>query len=337
MPPGEGAAKRTWWSMSIQIETEDREFVTSTGANASPNSRTTPFDGAPEASTGLVISAQSGDPDPRLFEVGDRYDIRWDGGRIDDAEVVRSDAVGEGGIVGFSGLDENGDPALVLWTPDFDLQGWYDSVRGQASFYTSDRQASYTHSYMCFAAEARIATPYGPMPVGCLRPGHRVMTRDHGPRVLRWVGQKRVEAWGAAAPVLFAPGTIGNHASLRLSQQHRVLISAPQMQLMFDTSEVLVPAKALVGRSGIQIVPAAAVTYVHLMLDAHEIIDAEGAACESLFMGPVSSGVLDGDPFFHLTGEQSAIRHARSARPLLTYQEARAVLGIETDFRVDKV
>lgn len=319
--------------MTLQFNAEDRQFVTSTGSNANPTGPTTPFDGPPAASVGLVITAKPGDPEPRLFEIGDTYDIAWAGGAISDAEVVRSDAVAEGGIIGFSGTDQSGDPAFVLWTPDFDLQSWYESVGGRASFFTSDQQQAYTHGYVCFAAEVRVATPYGLMPVGSLQPGHRVLTRDVGPRVLRWVARRRVVGQGAAAPILFEAGSIGNAAPLRLSQQHRVLISSSRAELLFGCPDVLVPARAFVGMAGVRIAPCMAVTYVHLLLDQHHLLIAEAALCESLFVGPVAADRLGEDICILPNGEESAICHDRTARPVLTYLEARILLGLSCDAR----
>lgn len=306
--------------MSFSFQAEDGQFVTSTGGNATPDARTTRFDGAPEASKGLVITPKAGDTDPRFFEVGDTYDLSWDGGNIADATVVRSDAVGEDGIVGFSGSDVNGEPALVLWTPDFDLQGWYESVGGRASFYTSDVQSSYTHSYVCFAAEALIETSTGPVMAGCLRVGQMVLTHDAELQPVRWVGRKRVPGLGHGAPVRL-------NRALRLSQQHRVMIVSARAEMLFGASEVLVPAKALVDGKNVCFEPCQHVDYVHVLLDRHHILSANGVACESLFLGPGAIPYLQAE----LPSELAAqVSHIRVARPVLTFKEAQLLLKQHT-------
>ena len=313
----------------MQFQADDREFVTSTGSNALGGRRSTRFDGPPEDQTGLRISSRNVEGDPRLFALGDVYDVMWEGGRIDGAEVVRSDAIGDDGVVCFAGLDDSGAPAYVLWTPGFDLQSWYENVGAGARFYTTDQQSQYTHSHVCFAAEVRIDTPYGPVPAGLLRPGHRVLTKDAGPRTIRWVGRRRVVGEAQAAPVHVPAGAFGAVNSLRLSQQHRVLLAAQKADLLFGAHEVFVPAKALVGHAGIRIAPCDWVTYVHLLLDEHHVIHAEGMACESLFVG-IASEDLTGKEVCPLPdGEQSAICHASTARPTLSYWESRVLL--ETD------
>jgi len=319
--------------MILTFEAVDREFVTSTGRNADTSGTTTRFDGAPRQSKGLVIKSKDGDTDPRLFEVGDVYDITWDGNAIEDAEVIRSDAAGQGGIVGFSGTDANGAPAFVLWTPDFDLQRWYDSVGGRASFYTSDQQPQYTHGIMCFAAEARIETPYGPMPAGMVKPGHRVMTYDDGPQVVRWIGRRRVVGRGDGTPVSFAPGAFGNSDALRLSQSHRVLIGSYQAEVLFGAREVLVPARACVGLPGVSLAPCDTVIYVHLLLDAHHLLCAEHVYCESLFSAAFGSSDAVGSETAMREGP--AIRHSATARPVLTFREARVLLGLPPQIPAD--
>ncbi len=149
--------------------------------------------------------------------------------------------------------------------------------------------------------------------------GRLLRTLDAGLQPVAWYGQRRLAGRGAAAPVLFAPGTIGNHAPLRLSQQHRVLLRSPLAELMFGTAEVLVPARALVNGTSIRIAPCARITYVHVLLEAHHILRAEGALCESLLMGDEAMRLLQ--------APRCAGRAAmRPARPILRGFEAAALV-----------
>lgn len=55
---------------------------------------------------------------------------------------------------------------------------------------------------------------------------------------------------------------------------------------MFETSEVFVAAKHLLGIPGIEIArDVHTVTYHHVMCDEHEIVEAEGALAETLYTG----------------------------------------------------
>ncbi len=145
----------------------------------------------------------------------------------------------------------------------------------------------------CFAQGTLIATPQGGMPVDRLRAGDLVVTRDHGPQALRWVGSRRVAGQGRFAPIRFAPGALGNIRPLMVSPQHRMLISGWQAEMYFGEPEVLVAAKSLINGDTIVATPVAGVDYFHLLFDSHEIVYAEGIAAESLYPG---EAIMTGDP-----------------------------------------
>lgn len=326
--------------MSFSIPTQSNQFAVARGAQVTSMSDRSIF-GNPSSSSDLVVTTKSGDAEPRFFEIGDTYDLTFNiGGAsyvLSDAAVIRSDAApGGGGIIVFEGTDNSGTATQVLWTPDFNLQGWYNSnhdSNGNAYFWTSDQNASYSHGYVCFAAETLIATPHGPMRAGDIEPGDRVDTLDSGTQIVRWAGRMRLPGQGAGAPIRFAAGAIGNDAPLRLSPQHRVLIRSERAELMFCAPEVLVPAKAMINGGTIRPAPCAAITYVHLLLDRHEMLWAEGALCESLFLGDRALALLEGagpdDPDCRMIEGLRRMTglHDAPARPLLTAAEARVLLG----------
>jgi serralysin len=141
----------------------------------------------------------------------------------------------------------------------------------------------------CFTPGTMIATDRGEMRVENLRAGDLVMTRDHGPRPLRWTGRRDLDAadlmaMPALRPVLIPAGALGAgmpRRDMMVSPQHRMLIAGAVPEMLFGTHEVLVAAIHLVGRGGIVQATVPAVSYVHLLCDAHEIICADGAWSES--------------------------------------------------------
>lgn len=324
--------------MPFTIEGIDSEFAASTGSNVGTSENSSRFDNPPQGSKDLRITTNEGDDDPRLFELGDTYDITWGGqgggGAIEDAVVIRSDPApggGGNGIVVFSGVDENGDPAQIIWTPGFDLEQWYsDSYNPsmEPEFYTEDRDASYDHRFVCFAYETQIRTPKGQRAAGKLRAGDLVTTKDEGDVPVLWAGQRICAAKGINAPVVFDQGSIGNTAVLRLSQQHRVLIKSPIMQYYFGIEEAFVSAKSCVNGHDIRIIPEPRICYVHLLLEKHHIVWAAGLECESLFLGDEVVKALSGEPGFQ-TIEKSARAsggHYFPARPVLKMKEAKFVM-----------
>lgn len=327
--------------MSFSIYAEDIEFAAATQGNVNVEPGKSRFDNPPNAFNDLVITTNPGDPEPRLFELGDTYDLAWGGHggnhTIEDAVVVRSDAApGGGGIIVFEGLNDVGELTQIIWTPGFNLEQWYwdnDNPSAEPQFYVSDQNASYTHGYICFAADTLIGTPHGPMRAADIAPGDRVDTLDSGMQTVRWTGAMTLPGNGDAAPIRFAPGTIGNDVPLRLSPQHRVLIRSERAELLFDAPEVLVPAKSMINGVGIDVAPTAAITYVHLLLDAHELLWADGALCESLYLGDQTEAILSAlpptDPDRRMIEalRRDPRRHAAPARPLLTAREARLLLN----------
>ena len=308
--------------MSFTIFAQDNEFAAATGSNVNNGPGTSTFDYPPNSTWNLTITTKSGDADPRLFELGDVYEVSFTGNggtTITDAVVVRSDmAPGGGGAIVFEGLDSGGNLTQVIWTPGFDLEGWYWTNYGPSNppgFYTTDQNAAYSHSFMCFDAATRIATPRGMRRAGDLAPGDEVITVDHGARPLVWVARRCVPGRGAMTPVLIRAGVLGNSAPLRLSPQHAVLSWNPLLPLYFDLHEALVPIRALIDGRDIRYAPCHSIEYVHLMLDRHQLLLAEGAVCESLRVVPDWCAPPD------LPAQDAML----AVRPILTFHEAVAM------------
>lgn len=308
--------------MVFSIFALDDAFAVATGDNVNNGPGTSTFDYPPNSTKDLVITTTAGDDDPRLFEVGDVYEVTFGGNggtTILNAVVVRSDpGPTGGGIVVFEGLDTGGNPAQVIWTPGEDLETWYwdhYNPSAQPGFYTTDQNIAYSHTFICFDAEARIATPFGLRRAGDLAPGDLVVTVDHGARPLRWVAQRQMAGRDALTPVLIREGVLGNGAPLRLSPQHMVMIRSAQAEILFGHTEVLVPVRALVDGRRIRYAPTPHVTYVHLLLDRHELLLAEGAPCESLRALP---------DWVHVPGAPD-VPPMTAVRPILSWREAVAL------------
>ncbi len=148
---------------------------------------------------------------------------------------------------------------------------------------------------MCFAADTLILTADGPRAVQGLLPGDMIWTRDHGFQSLRWIGKRRSDAVDLAAnpklrPIRIAAGALGCNqpsAPLSVSRQHRILIRSSVARTLFGTDEILAPACQLTDVPGIMVdLSVSQVTYYHLMFDAHQVVDSNGAQTESLYPGP---------------------------------------------------
>ncbi|MEM6610178.1 MAG: Hint domain-containing protein [Pseudomonadota bacterium] len=165
-------------------------------------------------------------------------------------------------------------------------------------YVTSAERSVDNSSIVCFAAGARIATPEGARPVEVLKPGDPVMTRDHGPQIVRWT-RSSDHALGdvedEAKPVQVSAGALGRGlptTDLVVSPQHRILVGgAGQLDGLF-TREAFAPAKFLTALPGIRHMRGKKeITWFHFACDRHEIVTANGCHLESLLLGPM---VLNG-------------------------------------------
>ena len=127
-----------------------------------------------------------------------------------------------------------------------------------------------------------------------LTEGCAVLTRDNGFQPIRWIGRRDLSGAELAADARFAPvriarGALGNGLPMRdalVSPQHRMLIAGSRAELLFGEHEVLVAACHMVGMAGIERVqPPEGVSYLHILFDQHEIVQADGAWSESFQPG----------------------------------------------------
>lgn len=180
---------------------------------------------------------------------------------------------------------------------------------------------------ICFAHGTRIETPYGPRAIETLKPGDLILTLDHGPQPLRWVGAREVPALGQFAPIEIGKGALGNSETLIVSPQHRMLLTDWRAQMLFDAPEVFAAAKHLVNGETIRTRTGGMVTYYHLMFDQHEVIFAEDVPTESFHASDYSlTGVADAarEELFALFPELRALpaSHGDTARRCLKAHES---------------
>ncbi|MBF9060579.1 hypothetical protein HKCCSP123_15460 [Rhodobacterales bacterium HKCCSP123] len=121
-------------------------------------------------------------------------------------------------------------------------------------------------------------------PVEALKVGDLLLTRDHGPRPIRWIGHQTRRAVGAAAPIRISEGTLNTARDLRLSPQHRLFIWQRRDEMGTGRSEVLVKAELLVNGTTVIREEGGHIDSYQLVFDGNEIIFAEGIAVESLLV-----------------------------------------------------
>ncbi|GHD99817.1 hypothetical protein U879_10725 [Defluviimonas sp. 20V17] len=143
---------------------------------------------------------------------------------------------------------------------------------------------------ICFTPGTEIATPRGPRRIEALMPGDRILTKDNGPQPVVWTGRRRLSgarlyAQPELRPIRFRAGAFGigrPDPDLLVSPRHRMLVRGPAAGALFNAPEVLVAAQDLVDGGAISVDGRLAeVTYVHILLERHQIIWANGLETES--------------------------------------------------------
>ncbi|SIS53259.1 Hint domain-containing protein [Roseivivax lentus] len=195
---------------------------------------------------------------------------------------------------------------------------------------------------ICFAGETELKTTLGWKRADQIKPWDCLETADAGFQPVRWVGRKRLSAQDLAShpdqrPVIVEKGALGPNMPrrrLRLSPQHRVLMRGARLEMLFGLDEAFVPVKALVnGRTIYPDASGEAVEYVHVLLDEHAVLNAQGCPAESLLMADRSRAALrDGaNAWDRAMAEDAAFGtlSMKPARPLLKVSEGRLLVEAE--------
>ena len=266
------------------------------------------------------------------------------GGDGDDLFVI--DDLGEVGagtinIVGGEGGETAGDTLQLnsdVSRADITFTNSDDAAGGLSGIFTMADGTVVTFSeienIVCFTPGARLLTPHGERAIETLRGGDMVITRDHGPQPIRWIGSRTVAGVDRFAPISIAAHVLdGATRPLLVSPQHRFLFTGYKAELLFGCDEVLVAAKHMLDGRDVVASDRAAVTYIHILFDQHEVIYADGAATESFHAGDVGISAisdLSREEMFSIFPELRANPNAygKTARPCLKRHEAQLLLSV---------
>lgn len=172
--------------------------------------------------------------------------------------------------------------------------------------FTLDVYGNYTpidyNDLPCFTRGTLIQTENGYKAVENLKAGDLIHTADHGLQPIRWIGSSVVTLRDLLAlphlrPVVIPADCFGPARparDLKVSPQHRIVLTGWQVELQFGTNEAFAPAKSLIGRRGIHTdTDCREVEYYHFMLDQHEVVLSEGLATESFLVGETIRDNMD--------------------------------------------
>jgi autotransporter passenger strand-loop-strand repeat protein len=146
----------------------------------------------------------------------------------------------------------------------------------------------------CYCRGTLILTEAGERPIEDLHIGDRLMTQSGVARPIRWIGRRSYAGRFLTGNATVLPVRI-DAGALADGVPQRDLFVSPLHAMFIDGA--LIPASALVnGASIVQVTEIDQVEYIHLELDSHDVILAEGAPSET-FIDDDSRGL------FHNAGE----------------------------------
>jgi len=132
-------------------------------------------------------------------------------------------------------------------------------------------------------------------------------------------------------PIRIKNGAIGvdvPDGDLLVSPEHRLVMKGPIAQALFHEPEVLVCARDLINDTGVQVDRRLReVTYVHLLLDRHSIVFANGVESESLHPATMDLGAMAAEDLARLSDvvpgiERNSSLYGAFARRMLSRSEA---------------
>ena len=214
------------------------------------------------------------------------------------------DMIGGGGVgiesVGhlFLGTDTTG----MLYTTDQHNPFHIDQDITDIYKTLSQHDLDKPHDVTCFTPETLIATPFGDIPIEYLQAGDLVFTADNGAQPIRWIGGTSISGARLFAspdlrPIKICKCALGSNLpsdDIWVSPQHRMHMKSDIANNIFSEREVLVTAHSLINGTTIYADPdILSVDYIHILLEKHELVFANGALSESFHPGFNALDTLD--------------------------------------------
>ena len=169
-----------------------------------------------------------------------------------------------------------------------------------------------------------MATPWGYKPVGSLRRGDTVSTRDDGVVPVLQQVSRRVPARGSFQPIRLRAPYFGLRQDIIVGPEQRLIIDGPEVEYLFGQEAVLVAARHLVNGFAAHAEPCGPViTYAQLLLPKHETMIAAGTAVESLYIGRARRDVnLLSGSVLHGFDRSLLPEHPKPAHQVLRWHDA---------------
>lgn len=260
------------------------------------------------------------------------YELLYPGAFLDDPDSDKGVAV-ESDLGGAGTLGGHWDEKIFK---DEMMTGLLDPTSSISNMtIASMDDMGYETSYvptdvMCFVRGTLLTTDFCQTAVEDLSVGDTVETLDDGPQTIRWIGTRTLDSIDLAhapqlRPIKISAGCLGNGSperDLYVSPQHRIFIASDIANRVFNSPEILVPAKKLLDLDGVDQIDAARVEYFHILFDRHQLVIANGAVAESLYTGKGALKAMSREALYEIYTLFPELRASdmpsTSARPMVT-------------------
>lgn len=193
----------------------------------------------------------------------------------------------------------------------------------------------------CYLPGSLVTTATGVCAVENLRKGDLIWTSDAGYQPVKSLTRRKIQnPIGKDLPVQIRAGALGENTpnrDLAVSRQHRILIRSEIARRMFGAAEVFVSAKDLLPIEGIDTLSdLVEVSYIHVLLEHHHIIEVNGCLSESLLKGDMMTRCVSPAPepdiparLIPKTSQSRRLidRHIKNRKPL--FQKLPGQLSLE--------
>ncbi len=135
-------------------------------------------------------------------------------------------------------------------------------------------------------SQVPIRTSCGEVPASDIRRGDMVITESGDTVPVLQVVRRTVPARGTFRPIRLRAPYFNLQRDIVVAPQQRLVMRGSQVEYMFGSEAVLVPARHLVNDSSAFVANGpSTVTYHHLLLPGHQAVLASGCPLESLYVG----------------------------------------------------
>jgi len=241
------------------------------------------------------------DPDTQILMDGVAYDFTLDltatlpKGNKHGAKNVPDSLEGEQvAVITISDFPYPGLDFQMMFLPDANPSYEEMAEFGRGKFKLKDVDTSPGNVPVCFVAGTLIETPAGPVPVESLKAGDAVMLADGRSKRLLMVAhshftQAQMMRDAARQPVCLPAGSLGPSRpsqDLWVSRMHRMALHGWEVEMLSSHESAFACAAHVAPTQEAGATRwSDGVHYVHLLMDRHEVLVANGAEAESLFLG----------------------------------------------------